>query len=252
MSGKNVVVTLIWHDNDFEQLDPSRSPPEDEITLKIDEGQQKIIVTIPPGTGVIARRAVERRVRSIERSGFIMTGGPTVGRGFPVSIEGETEPPPVAASLLDVRHSGGGGYGRGAPTEPIPDPVVPTPEPTPEPAPAPTPAPVPTPTPEPTPAPAPVETQISPAVYAPAPTAAPKTTATTEEESRILGVIVRHLLSTGEMSDIYLSKKGKVFTVGFKGSFAEFSIEDGRLVEVASGAAPSTEIQTAFERAREV
>jgi len=223
----------VWQDDDFRLVDPRKVTSEDNVTLKIDENTRKIVVHLPFGVNVITRRTVERRLRSIERSGYILESGPTVGRGFEVEMSGETEPPPVPASLLDVRHSGGQGYRAHA-----------------EPTTAP--APVPTPEPAPTQAHVPAEREISPYHYVGEETVAAKAPIAdaTEEENRILGIIVRHLLSLGEMSDIYLSRKGKVFTVGFRGNFAEFAIEQGQLVEVSSPPGSSREIMAAFQAAR--
>ncbi len=95
-------ISLVWDNDDFKPLEGRASLPEDEATLSIDEGSEKIILRIPEGKGLVARRTIQRRVQSIRRSGLQVSGGLRIGAGFP--IDEETPEEKLSETLLQAGH----------------------------------------------------------------------------------------------------------------------------------------------------
>jgi hypothetical protein len=59
------------------------------ISLEIDESQKKIVMSVPSGKSMIARRAAERQARGITKSGFLCHNGGRVGRDHDLEVLGE-------------------------------------------------------------------------------------------------------------------------------------------------------------------
>lgn len=79
------MTVLEYRDSQFHEV---RGQPTADITLKIDSGPKKLILSIPGGVSMIQRRSAERNARSIASSGFQLSRGGRVGRGFELVIEG--------------------------------------------------------------------------------------------------------------------------------------------------------------------
>ncbi len=79
------MTVLEYRDNQFHECS---GQPTSEITLKVDETQKKLILTIPGGVSMIQSRAAERNARSIEKSGFQTAKKGRIGRGFELVVEG--------------------------------------------------------------------------------------------------------------------------------------------------------------------
>ena len=79
------MTVLEYRDNQFHECS---GQPTSEITLKVDETQKKLILTVPGGVSMIQSRAAERNARSIEKSGFRTAKKGTIGRGFELVVEG--------------------------------------------------------------------------------------------------------------------------------------------------------------------
>ncbi len=62
--------------------------PTTEITLKVDDAQKKLVLSVPGGVSMIDRRAAERNARSIQKSGFQTSKRGRVGAGFELVVEG--------------------------------------------------------------------------------------------------------------------------------------------------------------------
>ncbi|MFW9916929.1 MAG: hypothetical protein ACFFGZ_15085 [Candidatus Thorarchaeota archaeon] len=95
-------VNLVWEDDDFKPLGPNKSLPDDEVSLTIDEESEKIILRITEGTGLVVRRTIQRRVQSIAKSGFLVSGGLRIGAGFPMVEEAPEEQ--LSDTLLQAGH----------------------------------------------------------------------------------------------------------------------------------------------------
>ena len=76
--------TLEYKDSQFHEC----TTPKTEITLKVDDAQKKLILTIPSGVSMIQRRAAERNARGIQKVGFQTASGPRIGRDYELVIEG--------------------------------------------------------------------------------------------------------------------------------------------------------------------
>lgn len=88
---------LEYRDSQFHEVSGS---PTSDITLKVDEGQKKLILSVPGGVSMIQKRAAERNARSIQKSGFQTARSGRIGRGFELVLEGH------GGSLPDrLRHS---------------------------------------------------------------------------------------------------------------------------------------------------
>ena len=57
------------------------------IRVNLDKATKKIKVVLPQGTSLIERRTALRQVDTIARSGFLLSSGERVGRGWEMVIE---------------------------------------------------------------------------------------------------------------------------------------------------------------------
>ena len=76
---------LEYRDNQFHEC---AGQPATEISLKVDDAQKKLILSVPSGVSMIQRRAAERNARSIQKSGFQTAKKGRVGRDYELEILG--------------------------------------------------------------------------------------------------------------------------------------------------------------------
>jgi len=76
---------LEYRDSQFHEC---TGTPSTEITLKVDDAQKKLILSVPGGVGMIERRAAERNARSIQKSGFQTSKSGRIGVGYELVVEG--------------------------------------------------------------------------------------------------------------------------------------------------------------------
>jgi hypothetical protein len=67
----------------------TRTSADTAILLAIDEGQKKLLMTVPSGVSMITKRAAERQARGITKSGFLLRSGGRAGRGLELEVMGE-------------------------------------------------------------------------------------------------------------------------------------------------------------------
>ncbi len=102
MSSKNLVLNLIWRNDEFVITDSKADTLGDEAVLTIDENAETINVRIPGNFSLITKKIIERRVASITKSGYsIPKSQIRVGLGFTVSVSTEEVIPDV---LLQEGH----------------------------------------------------------------------------------------------------------------------------------------------------
>ncbi|TFG03737.1 hypothetical protein EU538_13060 [Candidatus Thorarchaeota archaeon] len=82
-------VYLEFHESDSQFHESTRDASPDSIMLVIDEGQKKLLMTVPSRVGMITRRAAERQARGITKSGFLCNDGGRYGRGHELEVLGE-------------------------------------------------------------------------------------------------------------------------------------------------------------------
>jgi len=70
-------------------FETTRNAADDTILLAIDDSQKKLIMTVPSGIGMIAKRSAERQARGITKSGFLCNDGGRYGRDHELEILGE-------------------------------------------------------------------------------------------------------------------------------------------------------------------
>lgn len=95
-------VDLVWEEDDFKPLGPNKPLPDDQVSLTVDEESEKIILRITEGTGLVIRRTIQRRVQSIAKSGFLVSGGLRIGAGFSTVEEAPEEE--LSETLLQAGH----------------------------------------------------------------------------------------------------------------------------------------------------
>ncbi|MHA1168959.1 MAG: hypothetical protein ACTSRU_14110, partial [Candidatus Hodarchaeales archaeon] len=94
------VVGLEWKNGEFIHVD---NPNESSIYAIIDEEKEKIFLHFPENTTLVKRRTVERRVRSIAKSGFDLKEQNTrIGMGFDIEETGSESVIPDI--LLQIGH----------------------------------------------------------------------------------------------------------------------------------------------------
>ncbi len=76
---------LEYRENQFHE---SAGQPSGEITLKVDDAQKKLILTVQSGVSMIQKRAAERNARSIQKSGFQTSRKGRIGQGYELEIMG--------------------------------------------------------------------------------------------------------------------------------------------------------------------
>ena len=102
MSSKNLVLNLIWRNDEFVITDSKAETLGDEAVLTINENAETINVRIPGHFSLITKKIIERRVASIAKSGYsIPKSQIRVGLGFTVAISTEEVIPDV---LLQEGH----------------------------------------------------------------------------------------------------------------------------------------------------
>ncbi len=79
------MTVLEYRDSKFHEC---KGEPTTPITLKVDESQKKLILTVPNGVSMIERRAAERNARAIQKTGFQTERRGSIGRGYELVIEG--------------------------------------------------------------------------------------------------------------------------------------------------------------------
>ena len=67
----------------------TRTSADTAILLAIDEGQKKLLMTVPSGVSMITKRAAERQARGITKAGFLLRSGGRAGRGLELEVLGE-------------------------------------------------------------------------------------------------------------------------------------------------------------------
>ena len=82
-------VYLEFNESTSQFFETTRNAADDTILLAIDESQKKLIMTVPTGIGMIAKRAAERQARGITKSGFLCKDGGRYGRDHELEILGE-------------------------------------------------------------------------------------------------------------------------------------------------------------------
>ena len=63
-------IYLEFNQSTSQFFETTRNAVDDTILLAIDDSQKKLVMTVPTGTGMIAKRAAERQARGITKSGF--------------------------------------------------------------------------------------------------------------------------------------------------------------------------------------
>ena len=79
----NIVIVLEYQDGEFVETKQGASG----IRCEVDKTQKKIRVILPQGTNLIERRTALRLADTIARSGFMLSTGERVGRGYDLAIE---------------------------------------------------------------------------------------------------------------------------------------------------------------------
>lgn len=82
-------IYLEYNESTSQFFETSRNATTDAILLAIDDSQKKLIMTVPSGIGMIAKRAAERQARGITKSGFLCKSGARHGRNHELEILGE-------------------------------------------------------------------------------------------------------------------------------------------------------------------
>ncbi|NHJ02036.1 MAG: hypothetical protein EAX86_07805 [Candidatus Heimdallarchaeota archaeon] len=99
---KNLVLNLIWRNDEFVITDSKADTLGDEAVLTIDENKESISLRIPSHFSLISKKIIERRVASIAKSGFTIPKSQIrVGLGFEISVSTEEVIPDV---LLQEGH----------------------------------------------------------------------------------------------------------------------------------------------------
>ena len=102
MSSRDILLTCIWTADDFVVVDNKTILAQDEAILKISESESKITVQIPKGLSLINKKIIERRVKSIAKSGFAVPNSSLrIGGGFEIAVTKYEEIPSV---LLQEGH----------------------------------------------------------------------------------------------------------------------------------------------------
>lgn len=82
-------IYLEFNQSTSQFFETTRNTADDTILLAIDASQKKLVMTVPTGTGMIAKRAAERQARGITKSGFLCNDGGRCGRDHELEILGE-------------------------------------------------------------------------------------------------------------------------------------------------------------------
>ena len=79
-------VYLEFNQSTSQWYETTKATADDAILIVVDEGQKKLLMTVPSNIGMIARRAAERQARGISKTGFLGTDGGRIGRGHELEI----------------------------------------------------------------------------------------------------------------------------------------------------------------------
>lgn len=82
-------IYLEYNESTSQFFETTRNATNNTILLAIDESQKKLVMTVPSGIGMIAKRAAERQARGITKSGFLCKNGARCGRDHELEILGE-------------------------------------------------------------------------------------------------------------------------------------------------------------------
>jgi len=82
-------IYLEFNESTSQFFETTRNSADDAILLAIDEGQKKLVMTVPSGKSMISRRAAERQARGITKSGFLCNDGGRYGRDHDLEVLGE-------------------------------------------------------------------------------------------------------------------------------------------------------------------
>jgi hypothetical protein len=82
-------VYLEFNESTSQFFETTRNSGDNAIFLEIDPSQKKILMTVPAGKSMIARRSAERQARGITKSGFLCNDGGRVGRNHDLEVLGE-------------------------------------------------------------------------------------------------------------------------------------------------------------------
>ena len=82
-------IYLEFNESTSQFFETTRNAADDTILLAIDESQKKLVMTVPSGIGMIAKRSAERQARGITKSGFLCNDGGRAGRNHELEILGE-------------------------------------------------------------------------------------------------------------------------------------------------------------------
>ncbi|MFQ5980548.1 MAG: hypothetical protein ACE5OZ_20615 [Candidatus Heimdallarchaeota archaeon] len=225
MSGR-MKVDLVYEEDDFKALEADKPLPEGQVTLTIDEESEKIILRITEGTGLVVRRTIQRRVQSVAKSGFLVSGGLRIGAGFPIVEEAPEE------QLSDTLLQAGHGYiadadvaaRRAAEIQMIGEAPVPTEKPAEQLS-------------EPS---EPVSPPVTPAITPSDPAITPSEPAitpsmpTSDKDLVIVGIFAASLLET--VSELFVSKdRENHFSLDFgSGNVIRFKVQDGSVMDLST------------------
>jgi hypothetical protein len=82
-------IYLEFNESTTQFFETTRNTADDAILLAIDESHKKLVMTVPAGKSMIARRAAERQARGITKSGFLCNDGGRYGRNHELEVLGE-------------------------------------------------------------------------------------------------------------------------------------------------------------------
>jgi len=82
-------IYLEFNESTSQFFETTRNSADDAILLAIDGSQKKLLMTVPSGKTMIARRAAERQARGITKSGFLCNDGGRYGRDHDLEVLGE-------------------------------------------------------------------------------------------------------------------------------------------------------------------
>ncbi|MBD3406964.1 MAG: hypothetical protein GF411_12675 [Candidatus Lokiarchaeota archaeon] len=82
-------VYLEFNPSTSQYHETTKTTSDDSILLVIDEGQKKLIMSVPGNVSMIQRRAAERQARGIKKTGFLCSDGGRAGRDHELEVLGE-------------------------------------------------------------------------------------------------------------------------------------------------------------------
>ena len=82
-------IYLEYNETTSQFFETTRDMASDAIIVVVDESQKKLLMSVPAGIGMIARRSAERQVRGISKSGFMLGSGGRVGQNHDLEVIGD-------------------------------------------------------------------------------------------------------------------------------------------------------------------